>query len=77
MRSEAEQSVDRLVKQLVGSTKRIIIAFDGTGIYFRETLCVTHDGVSGESRYDTKPVGSMKHPRKFRKALLKLIEKYR
>lgn len=76
MRSEAKQSIDRLVKRLVGSTKRTVIAIDSKGVHFSETLCVTHDGESGESRYDTMPVGSLKHPRKFRKALLKLIEKH-
>jgi len=76
MRSEAEQSVDRLVKQLVRGTHRIVIAIDSKGVHFRRTLSVAHDGSSGESRYDTFPVGSLKKPRKFRKALLKLIEKH-
>lgn len=75
-KKEKAAAVEPMIKRLVGSTKRIIIAIDAKGVHFRETLCVTHDGESGESRYDTKPVFSLKHPRKFRRELLRLIEKH-
>jgi hypothetical protein len=69
-------SVQRAVRSAVASTKRILIALDSLGVHFRETLCVTHDGESGESRYDSMPIGSLKQPRKFRNALQKLISEH-
>lgn len=67
-------SVQRIVRRLVASGKRMVIAIDSKGIHFRETLCVTHDGQSGESRYDTKPIGSLKCPRKFRNELARMLK---
>jgi hypothetical protein len=63
----------KIICDLINSRKRMLIAFDKEGIHFRETLCVTHDGPSGESRYDTKPVGSLRFPRQLRKILANFI----
>lgn len=36
--------------------KRYITAIDNNGVYFRETLNVTHDASTGEVIYHTKPI---------------------
>lgn len=40
--------------------KRWLLSFDGERMYLREILCITHDAVSGEARYDTKVLPSRK-----------------
>lgn len=35
---------------------RYIVAIDGEGVYFRETLSVTHDANAKEVVYHTKPI---------------------
>jgi len=66
--------VQRVIRSLLASGKRMVIAIDSKGVHFRETLCVAHDGDSGESRYDTKPIGSMKYPRKFRDSIALMLK---
>lgn len=61
------------IVRLVNSRKRMFIAMDDNGIHFRETMCVIHDGTSGEAQYHAKPIGSLGSPRKFRTFLAKLI----
>lgn len=36
-------------------SKRWLIACDGVDCYVRDILCITHDGTTGEVRYDSKP----------------------
>jgi hypothetical protein len=47
---------------------RYVIAIDLYGVYLRRTLCVIHDGVTGEARYDTKPVRPSQAPLRIRQA---------
>lgn len=44
--------------------RRWLIAHDEIGYHVRETLCVTHDGPSGEAIYHTQPRGTRKSLRK-------------
>lgn len=39
----------------LGLSKRWLLAYDGTDFYVRDILCVTHDGTTGEVRYDGIP----------------------
>lgn len=36
-------------------TQRFVIAIDKNGVYIRETICVIHDGDTGEVTYIAKP----------------------
>jgi hypothetical protein len=46
------------IERLRKSGKRFIIAIDGEGFHFRETLSVSHRVELGEVHYDTKPITS-------------------
>lgn len=64
------------ILQYVKGTKRVVISIDSEGIHFREVEFVEHNLYTGRVRYDCYPVSSLKHPRKFRTELAKLIEKH-
>jgi len=53
-----EGETTKLLRELRYHVGRFVVARDEKGYHVRQTLCVTHDGVSGESRYDTKPLAS-------------------
>lgn len=62
------------IKSLLRSGKRILITIDDSGVHFRETLLAISNMESGEMTYDAKPIGSVKHPKKFRKCVLELLK---
>lgn len=54
-------------------TARYVIAIDGSGVYLRRTLCVTHRLESGEAHYDTKPVKPSQVPAHIYRAYLAVL----
>lgn len=49
---------------------RYLIAIDGRSLYLRRTLCVTHDHVAGEIKYDSKHTTKAKAPPHVRRAFV-------
>ena len=56
---------------------RYVIAIDGGSAYLRRTFCVTHDGVTGEAVYATKPVRPSQAPLRIRQVFGAVQERLR